>query len=78
MVTLGSPLLHNPSLAAGVTDDGLKKMGLGTLTLDKTSTYPAHERSGWRAAAVYSDRDQRHRHGQRRRDAHQCGPERNL
>ena len=39
MVTLGSPLLHNPGLAAGVTDDGLKKMGLGTLTLDKTSTY---------------------------------------
>jgi fibronectin-binding autotransporter adhesin len=38
-ITLGSPLLHNPGLAAGVTDDGLKKQGLGTLTLDKTSTY---------------------------------------
>ena len=38
-ITLGSALLHNPGLAAGVTDDGLKKMGLGTLTLDKTSTY---------------------------------------
>jgi fibronectin-binding autotransporter adhesin len=39
MVTVGSALLHNPGLAAGVTDDGLTKKGLGTLTLDKTSTY---------------------------------------
>ena len=36
-ITLGSALLHGT--AANVTDDGLKKLGLGTLTLDKQSFY---------------------------------------